>query len=140
MEYKAQHVAACNSCISGLSQEVETLSSSLQEKEAAVAQLESELQSYQAASTPKLLSAVIALTTEIAELKKRLQEAESQRQQSFLEREAAVQEVEAKKKVEMQLHRYLGKVVVKSTNYFQAHTHGFSIQMNLPRSLITPKA
>ena len=84
-----------------------------------MAQLESELQSYQKpASTPKLLSAVIALTTEIAELKQKLQEAEFQKQQSTLEREAKVQDVEVKKKVEMQLHRHLGKVLVESTNYF----------------------
>ena len=99
------------------------MSSSLQEKEATVIQLESELQSYQkAASTPKLLSAVITLTTEIAELRQKLQEAEYQKQQSTLEREAAVQELETKKDVELQLHRHLGKVIVESTNYFQAHT------------------
>ena len=83
-----------------------------------MAQLESELQSHEKpASNPKLLSAVIALTTETAELRQRLQEAEFQKQQSTFERETAVHEMEAKKKVEIQIHRHLGKVVVKSTNY-----------------------
>ena len=86
------------------------MSSSLQEKEATVARLEEKLPSYQkASSTPKQLSDVITLTTEIAELKQKLKEAEYQKQQNSLEKEAAVQEMEAKKKVEMQLHRHLGK-------------------------------
>ena len=88
-----------------------------------MAHLESELQSYQAASSPKQLSDVISLTTEVAELKQRLQEAEFQKQQTILEMEAAVQEVEAKKKVETQLHRYLGKVVLKSTHTLYILTH-----------------
>ena len=87
-----------------------------------MAHLEGDLQSYQSASTPKQLSDVITLTTEIAELKQKLQEAEFQKQQSTLEREAKVQEVEAKKKVEMQLHRYLGKVILKSTYTLYIHT------------------
>ena len=110
LEHKSQQVADRNSQISQLTEEVEALSSSLQEKEATVAQLESELQSYQKdASNPKLLSAVIILTTEIAELKQKLQEAEVQKQQNILERDAAVQEKEAKKNEEIQLHRHLGK-------------------------------
>ena len=76
-----------------------------------MAQLESELHSYQkAASKPKLLLDILTLTTEIAKLRQTLQEAEFQKQQSTLEKDVAVQEVEAKKKVEMQLHRHLGKV------------------------------
>ena len=110
LEHKSQQIAVCNSRISGLSEEVEALSTFLQEKEAAVAQLESELQSYQKpASNPKLLSDILTLTTEIAEVRQTLQEAEYQKQQNILEREAAVQEVEAKKHVEIQLHRHLGK-------------------------------
>ena len=92
-----------------------------------MAQLESELQSYQKrASNPKLLSDILTLTTEIAELRQMLQEAELQKQQSTLEKETAVQEVETKKKIEIQLHRHLGKVVVKISSM---HTHilGFSI-------------
>ena len=111
MQYKSQQIAASNSRISQLTEEVEALSSSLQEKEATVAQLESELHSHQkAASNPKLLSDILILTTEIAELRQTLQEAEYQKQQSSLEKDVAVQQVEAKKKVEMQLHRHLGKV------------------------------
>ena len=97
------------------------MASSLQEKEVAVAYLESELQSHEkATSDPKLLSDILTLTTEIAELRQTLQEAEYQKQQSTLEREVADQEVEVKKKAEMQLHRHLGKVLVKSR---QTHTH-----------------
>ena len=85
--------------------------------------LESELQSYRKfISNPKLLSAVITLTTEIAELKQKLQEAEFQKQQTTLEREAAVQEMEAKKDVEIQLHKHLGKVLVKIQTIFK-RTH-----------------
>ena len=111
MQHKSQQIEVCNSRISCLSEEVKVLSDSLQKKQAAVTQLENELQSYQkAATTPKQLSDVIALTTETVKLKQRLQEAEYQKQQITLEKDAAVQEVEAKKKVEMQLHRHLGKV------------------------------
>ena len=92
-------------------EKVEALSSSLKEKEAKENQIVSTFHPYQ--STPKQLSDVISLTIEIAELKQRLQEAEFQRQQNILKREAAVQEVEAKKKVEMQFHTHLGKVFVK---------------------------
>ena len=74
-----------------------------------MSQLESEYQSYQKAATLKHLSDMIVLTTETAQLKQRLQEAEFQTQQTTLEKDAALQELEAKKKVEMQLHRYLGK-------------------------------
>ena len=122
LEHKSQQVAVCNSQISQLTEEVEALSSSLQEKEATAAQLESELQSHQkAASNPKLLSTVIMLTTEIAELKQKLQEAEVQKQQNILEREAAVQEMEAKKDEEIQLHRHLGKKKCKLFSSTHAH-------------------
>ena len=115
MQHKSQQIAVGNSRISRLSEEVKVLSDSLQKKQAAVTQLENELQSYQkAATTPKQLSDVIALTTETVKLKQRLQEAEYQKQQITLGKDAALQEVEAKKKVEMQLHRHLGKVVVKN--------------------------
>ena len=121
LEHKSQQVAICNSQISQLTKEVEALLSSLQEKEATVAKLEGKLPSYQKDDgNPKLLSTVIMLTTEIAELKQKLQEAEIQKQQNILEMEAAVQEVEAKKDEEIQLHRHLGK---KNANYFQAHMH-----------------
>ena len=122
LEHKSQQVAFCNSQISQLTEEVEALSSSLQEKEATVAQLEGKLPSYQKDdSNPKLLSTVIILTTEIAELKQKLQEAEVQKQQNILEREAAVQEMEAKKDEEIQLHRHLGKKKYKQFSSTHAH-------------------
>ena len=115
MQHKSQQIAVCYSRISHLSEEVKVLSDSLQKKQAAITQLENELQSYQkATTTPKQLSDVIALTTETVKMKQRLQEAEYQKQQATLEKDAALQEVEAKKKVEMQLHRHLGKVVAKN--------------------------
>ena len=127
MQHKSLQIAVCNSRISRLSEEVKVLSDSLQKKQAAVTQLENELQSYQkAATTPKQLSDVIALTTETVKLKQRLQEAEYQKQQITLEKDAALQEVEAKKKVEMQLHRNLGKVVVKN-HYTHPCRGGFRI-------------
>ena len=93
------------------------MSSSLQEKEAAVPLLEGKFTPYQkTASTPEQLSDVITLTTEIAELKQKLKEAEFQKQQATLEKYAAVQEMQSKKKVEMQLHRRLGKGFVKRTH------------------------
>ena len=122
MQHKSQQIAASKSCISQLTEEVEALSSSLQEKEATVAQLESELQSHEKpASNPKLLLDILTLTTGIAELRQTLQEAEVQKQQSTLEKDVAVQEMEAKKKVEMQLHRHLGKVVVKNKQTIYTH-------------------
>ena len=102
--------------ISQLTKEFEALSNSLQEKEATVAWLEGRLPSCQkAATTPNQLSDVITLTAEIAELKQKLKEAEYQKQQNTWEKEVAVQEMEAiaKKKVDMQLHRHLGKDLQK---------------------------
>ena len=109
-------------------------------------QLESELQ--KATSDPKLLSDILTLTTEIAELRQTLKEAEYQKQQNSLEKDVAVQEMEAKKKVEMQLHRRLGKVVMKNNQTIYRHYTAKPctefclkyLQMSLPRSLITPKA
>ena len=131
--------------ISQLTKEFEALSSSLQEKEATVALLEGKLPSCQkAASTPEQLSDVITLTVGIAELKQKLKEGEFQKQQTTLEKDTALQEVEAKKKVELQLHRHLGKVVVKSGKLLIIYTHPHIyfnyLQMNLPKSLTTLKA
>ena len=110
--------------ISQLTKEVEALSSSLQEKEATVALLEGGLPPHQkTASTPEQLSDVITLTAEIAELKQKLKEAEFQKQQNTLEREATVQDMEAKKKVEMQLHRCLGKGFAKINCKIFSCTH-----------------
>ena len=108
-------IAASKSYISQLTEEVEALSSSLQEKEAAVAQLEIELQSYQKpASNPNHLSAVNALTTEIVELTQKLQEAEYQKQQASLERDAAIQETKEKM---FEKHSQLGKKLRTAYRY-----------------------
>ena len=83
------------------------LSTSLREKEAKVGRLQNELQ--QAASTPTKLSEVLKLTTQIASLQQKLQEMEYQKQQAELERETAVQDVEARERFEVKLHAELGK-------------------------------
>ena len=106
-ELKSQQIKASNSTISHLNEEIETLSTCLQEKEATVGQLQNELQ--QAASTPVELSEVLKLTTQIASLQQKLQEMEYQKQQAEMEREAAVQDVEARERFEQQLHAKLGK-------------------------------
>ena len=121
LEHQAQQIAAYELHISQLTQEFEALSSSLQEKEATVALLEDKLPSCQkAASTPEQLSDVITLTVEIVELKQKLKEAEFQKQQNISEKDAAVQEMEAKRKVEMQLHRRLGKDLNKCKTFMHA--------------------
>ena len=101
--------------ISHLNEEIKSLSiRSLGEKEATAAQLQSELQTYQQGnSTPEQL---LELSTQIAKLEHRLQEAECQKQQAELEREAIVQEIKAKQK----LHAQLGKLTV---SYFIAPSH-----------------
>ena len=106
-ELKSQQIKASTSTISHLNEEIETLSTCLQEKEAKVGQLQNELQ--QAASTPTELSEVLKLTTQIASLQQKLQEMEYQKQQAEMEREAAVQNVEARERFEKQLHAELGK-------------------------------
>ena len=107
--------------ISQLTIDLEALSSSLEEKEAKVALLEGKVPPHQkTVSTPEQLSDVITLIAEIAELKQKLQEAEFQMQQNTLEREAAIQEMEAKRKVETQLHRCLGKDLKKCKTFMHA--------------------
>lgn len=70
-------------------------------------QLQNELQ--QAGNTPTGLSKVLELTTQIASLQQKVQEMEYQKKQADLKREAAVQDVEARKRFEIQLHAQLGK-------------------------------
>lgn len=70
-------------------------------------QLQNEFQ--QTGSTLTGLSKVLELTTQIASLQQKVQEMEYQKQQTELEREAAVQDVEARKRFEIQLHAELGK-------------------------------
>ena len=63
----------------------------------------------QAARSPIDLSVVITLITQIASLQQKLQEMEYQKQQAESERDAAVQDVEAREKFKVQLHAQLGK-------------------------------
>ena len=88
---------------------MEALSSSLQEKEATAAQLQSELKKSQQVASAQLLG-FIKLRSQIAELQHRLQEVEEQKQQAELEREATVQEMKAKENLKAQLRAQLGKL------------------------------
>ena len=106
MEYKSQQIETRDLRISHLTKQVEALAHSLHEKETTA----THLQLQHVTTTPEQLSKVITLTTEIAELKQRLQEVEYQKQLVVLERETAVQDMEAKRKVELQLHKHLGKL------------------------------
>lgn len=84
----------------------------MQEKEAKAVQLQGELESYkQVASTPEQLLESLELATQIAKLDQRLQEAESEKIQAKLEREAAIEEVEAMLNFVVQLHVQLGKML-----------------------------
>ena len=66
----------------------------------------------QAARSPIDLSVVITLITQIASLQQKLQEMEYQKQQAESERDAAVQDVEAREKFKVQLHAQLGKQAI----------------------------
>ena len=103
-----QQIEAHDLRISHLTNEVETLSHSLHEKETTAIQLQKLFQ--QVMSSPEQLPKIITLATQIAELKQSLQEAEYQKQLLVMEREVAVQDMEVKQKVELQLHKHLGKL------------------------------
>ena len=105
-ELKSQRIEAYNTKVSHLSKEIKILSSSLQEEEATAAQLQNELQTHQQVSNTQLLG----LTTQIAKLERRLQEAEEQKHQVELEKEATVQEMKARQSFKVQLHAQLGKL------------------------------
>ena len=76
-----------------------------------MAQLQSKLQSHeQLATTPETLSELLKLAPQVAELECRLQEAEHQKLQAELEREAAIEEVEAMQNFVTLLHVQLGKI------------------------------
>ena len=76
-----------------------------------MAQLQSKLQSHdQLATTPENLSELLKLAPQIARLECRLQEAEYQKLQAELERQAAVKEVEAIHNFITMLHVQLGKM------------------------------
>ena len=108
-ELKSQQIETCNADITHLSEEIKVLSSSLQEKEAAAAQLQSKLKKREQVASTQLLG-FIKLRTQIAELEHKLQEAEEQKLQAELEREATVQEMKAKENLKAQLHAQLGKL------------------------------
>ena len=144
MEYKSQQIETRDLCIRNLTAEVEALSQSLHEKETTAAQLQSELQSCQKGTST---SQQLTLITEIAELRQRLSETEYIKQQVVLEREAAVQEVEAKQKSEVQLHKNLGKLQCRClvlTSVYNSYNMDTIIiassQMNLLRSKFILKA
>ena len=103
---KSQQIETCNAGITHLSEEIKMLSSSLQEKEAAAAQLQSKLKQREQVASTQLLTFI----TQIAELERKLQEAEEQKQKAELEREATVQEMKAKEKLKAHLHAQLGKL------------------------------
>jgi len=108
---KSQQIEASNESISHLSREIEALSNSLREKKATVAQLWSQLQTCQ--KVPEQLLDSLPQTIQIVQrLEHKLQEAEYQKQQAELEREATVQEVKVLRNFELQLHAELGKLYV----------------------------
>ena len=108
-EQKSQQIETCNADITHLSEEIKMLSSSLQEKEAAAAQLQSELKKREQVVSTQLLG-FIRLRFQIAELERKLQEAEEQKQQVELERNATVQEMKAKESLKAQIHAHLGRL------------------------------
>ena len=108
-KFKSKQIEARVVEIHHLSEEIEVLSSFLQEKEAAAAQLQSELQKCKQIASTQVLG-FIKLRTQIAELEHKLQEAEEQKQKAELAREATVQEMRAKENLKAQLHAHFGKV------------------------------
>ena len=107
-KFKSKQIEACSEDITHFSEEIKVLSSSLQEKEAAAVQLQSELQKREQVASTQLLG-FIKLRTQIAELERKLQEAEEQKQKAELERDGTVQEMKAKEKLKAQLHAHFGK-------------------------------
>ena len=106
---KSQQIDTCNAGITHLSEEIKMLSSSLQEKEAAAAQLQSKLKQREQVASTQLLT-FIKLRTQIAELERKLQEAEEQKQQAELEKEATMKEIETRENLKTQLYPQLGKL------------------------------
>ena len=103
-ESRLQHIESCNLNISRLSEEVK-------QKEATLAQVKSELQSYeQVYGTPEQLLELLELEPQVAQLERKLQEVEDQKQLLELEREAANEEVKAMQNFIALLHVQLGKV------------------------------
>lgn len=94
----------------------------MKQKEATVAQLKSELQSAneQFHATPEQLLEILELNTQIAELEHRLQEVKEEKQQEELDKEAAVQEVDAMKEFIQLLCEKLGKklLIIKPARFY----------------------
>ena len=112
-ELKSQQIEACNTHISHLNEKIKVLSRSLQEQEAAATQLQSELEKRKQVTSTQLLG-FIKLRTQIAELEHRLQEAEEQKLQADLTREATVKEMKAKESLKAQIHAQFGKQSISS--------------------------
>ena len=110
-ELKSQQIEVCNADIFRLHEEIETLLSFLQEKEATAARLQSELQKHQqVTSTPEQLLELLKLTTQITKLEHRLQEAEHKKLQAELEKEAMMKEMKTRETLKAQIHAQLGKL------------------------------
>ena len=105
-ELKSRQIESYNTEISHLTKEIKVLSSRLQEIEATAAQLQNKLQTHQQVSSTQLLG----LTTQIAKLEYRLQEAEEQKHQVELEKVTTVQEMNARQSFKVQLYAKLGKL------------------------------
>ena len=106
---KSWQIEACSGDISRLSEEIKALLSSIQEKEATAAELQSELEKRQLVGNTQLLE-LLKLRTQIAELEHKLQEAEEEKQQAELARETTLQEMKAKEILKAQLHAHFGKI------------------------------
>ena len=65
-------------------------------------------------STPEQLLELVKVTTQIAKLECKLQEAEEQKQKAELEKDATVQEIKAKENLKAQLHAHFGKSQITS--------------------------
>ena len=112
-ELKSQQIETCNADITHFSEEIKVLSSSLQEKEDAATQLQSELKKHEQTGSSQLLG-FIKLRTQLVELERKLQEAEEQKQKAELERNATVQEMKAKENLKAQLHTHFGNPQITS--------------------------
>ena len=130
--FKSQQIKAINSDVSRLSKKVETLSSSLQEKEAAAAQLQSELEKSQQEPRVQLLE-FIKLIVQIPELEHKSQETEEQKQRAELEKEAMVEEMKTKENLKAQIHAQLGMVCHSFTLCVTCQCIFSCSQMNHPK-------
>lgn len=108
-DLKSQQIETYNAGILHISKEIKTLSTSLQEKSTKLAQLQSELQTYQGVGSTQWLG-LLKLMTRVAEIECKLHEAEYQKQQVELKKEATVQEMKAQRVFNVWLHAQIGKL------------------------------